>query len=228
MSAVAHIDEYKTGRFYQEDYRGDLSWNGYENNVLLHNEGLDANGMPQYVDLGQALGADDISDARGIAVADFDNDGDLDLVINNNPGDRGLDGAPPVLLRNDLGQQKHWVAVELTGTSSNREAVGAEVHIEVGEQTQMRLVSAGSSYAGQHSMRLYFGLGQAESIDQITVKWPSGHVDRYEQPPIHQLIEITEQGEMTARPLPQLADGNKLATAKPPLAQPPHQAKAQD
>ena len=64
-----------------------MSWNGYERNVLLRNDGTDKNGVLHFTDVASALGADDIRDGRGMAVADFDNDGDLDIVINNNPGD---------------------------------------------------------------------------------------------------------------------------------------------
>ena len=89
MSAVAHIKDYKAGKFYQDEFRGDISWNGYEHKVLLRNEGKDANGTLQFTDIAMALGADDIKDVRGMAVADFDNDGALDIVMNSNPGDSG-------------------------------------------------------------------------------------------------------------------------------------------
>ena len=85
MSAVAHIQEYKTGLFYTDEFRGDMSWNGYEHNVLLRNDGPDASGQLEFTDVAMALGADSDKDARGTAMADFDNDGDLDIVINNNP-----------------------------------------------------------------------------------------------------------------------------------------------
>ena len=78
MSAVAHINEYKTGKFYRDDFRGDISWNGYEHNVLLRNEGPDSKGALQFSDVAMATGADDIRDARGTATGDFDNDGDVE------------------------------------------------------------------------------------------------------------------------------------------------------
>jgi catalase len=89
VSAVAHIDAYKPGQYYQDEFRGEMSWNGWENNVLLKNQGLDEDGSPRFIDVGMAFGADHIGDARGLAVADFDNDGDIDMIINNNPGDCG-------------------------------------------------------------------------------------------------------------------------------------------
>ena len=79
MSAVAHIKEYKTGKFFRDEFRGDISWNGYEHNVLLRNEGPDANGTLEFTDIAMAAGADDDKDGRGMATADFDNDGRQDI-----------------------------------------------------------------------------------------------------------------------------------------------------
>ncbi|MCH9651606.1 MAG: CRTAC1 family protein [Deltaproteobacteria bacterium] len=180
MSAVAHIKEYKTGRFFSDDYRGDMSWNGYENNVLLRNDGCDADGVPQFTDVAMALGADDDRDARGMAIADFDRDGDLDIVINHNPGDNDdLDRRGPTLLRNDLGNSRPWFTVDLVGTESNRDGVGAMVTLEATGHRQLRLATAGSGYASQSSSRLHFGLDAAEVVESLTVRWPSGKEEIY-------------------------------------------------
>ncbi len=180
MSAVAHIKDYKSGKFYQDEFRGDISWNGYEHKVLLRNEGKDSNGTLQFTDIAMALGADDIKDVRGMAIADFDNDGALDIIMNSNPGDSGdATKARPALLRNNIGSRRNWLAVELTGTQSNRDAVGAMVTIETGGEKQLRLVSAGSGFASQNSERLYFGLNDKTQIDALTVRWPSGRVERF-------------------------------------------------
>ena len=197
MSAVAHIDEYKTGRFYSDDYRGDMSWNGYENNNLLRNEGCDENGVPRFSDVAMALGADDQKDARGLALADFDNDGDLDLAINHNVGDHDQEGlADAVLLRNDIGEQRGWLAVELRGVRSNRDAIGATVVVESAGGAQMGLVSAGSSYASQHSGRLLFGLGEHARVDRLTVRWPSGESHSLDDLPARRLVRLSEDGEL--------------------------------
>jgi len=178
LSAVAHIKDHKAGKFYQDDFRGDISWNGYEHKVLLRNEGKDASGTLQFTDIAMALGADDIKDVRGMAIADFDNDGALDIIMNSNPGDSGdATKARPTLLRNNIGSRRNWLAVELTGTQSNRDAVGAMVTIETGGAKQLRLVSAGSGFASQNSERLYFGLNEKTQIDALTVHWPSGRVE---------------------------------------------------
>src|SRR5262249_61716617 len=85
-----------------------------------------------------AVGADDEKDGRGMAVADFDNDGALDVVINNNPGDSGIEErARATLLHNNVGRRRNWLAVELQGTKRNRDAVGAGVRIEAGGGRQM-------------------------------------------------------------------------------------------
>jgi len=209
LSAVAHIKEYKTGKFFRDAFRGDISWNGYEHNVLLRNEGPDANGTLQFTDIAMAVGADDNRDGRGMATADFDNDGDLDIVINNNAGDSGdQERARAVLLRNNVGQKRNWLAVDLEGVESNRDAVGAWVTIERQGQKQARLVTAGSGFSSQHSTRLYFGLNDQTEIDALTVRWPRGRVERFEKiasQPIktRQLIKLKEGAGITAQSFPQ-------------------------
>jgi len=208
LSAVAHIKDYKTGKFFRDDFRGDISWNGYEHNVLLRNEGPDAKGALQFTDIAMAVGVDDDKDGRGMATADFDNDGDLDIVINNNPGDSGdPERARAVLLRNNVGQRRSWLAVELEGVESNRDAVGALVTIERNGPKQVRLVTAGSGFSSQHSARLYFGLNDQTQVDALTVRWPKGRVERFEKiggQPIkaRQLIRIKEGAGIEARDLP--------------------------
>jgi len=207
LSAVAHIKDYKTGKFYRDEFRGDISWNGYEHNVLMRNEGKDSNGTLQFTDIGMAVGADDIKDTRGMAVADFDNDGALDIITNTNPGDSGdASKARPALLRNNIGSRRNWLAVELEGTQSNRDAVGAMVTIETGGEKQLRLLSAGSGFASQNSARLYFGLKDKTTIDALTVRWPSGRVERFEKVGdktivARQLVRIKEGVGINAFPL---------------------------
>ena len=193
MSAVAHIKQYKTGAFYADEFRGDISWNGYEHNVLLRNDGRDGEGNLRFTDIGMAVGAGDEKDGRGMAVADFDNDGDLDIVINNNPGDSGIEQrARATLLRNNIGERRNWLVVELRGTRSNRDGVGAVVKIEVGGERQMRFVTEGSGYASQSSALLYFGLGDKPQAETMTVRWPSGLVERFENIMAKQLVRVTE------------------------------------
>lgn len=206
MSAVAHINDYKTGKFYRDEFRGDISWNGYEHNVLLRNEGPAPDGTLQFTDVAMATGADDIRDARGTATADFDNDGDLDVVINNNPGDSGrAELSRATLLRNNVGERRNWLAIELRGTESNRDAVGALVTVEAGGRRFTRLVSAGSGFASQQSARLYFGLGDKTQVDAVTVRWPRGRIEKFTNErgiAAHQLIHITEGKDFQVLELP--------------------------
>ena len=202
MSAVAHIDQYKTGKFLKNDFRGDISWNGFEHNVLLRNEGSSADGVPKFVDVAMATGADDIKDARGMAIADFDNDGDLDIIVNNNPGDSGdIEKARPTLLRNETGTTRNFLAIDLQGSESNRDAIGAVVTIETGGQKQVRYVAAGNGFASQSGARIYFGLGDKTKVDVLTVRWSNGKVERF---------TATDQGEIAARQFLKITEGQGL------------------
>ena len=173
-----------------------MSWNGYENNVLLRNDGNHPDdGIPRFVDVGMALGADDVYDARGVAVADFDNDGDLDIVINHSQGDNPRDeagGVPAVLYRNELGSSRPFFAVELSGRESPHQAAGAVVRLRAAGTVQTRLLDVGSAYASQQSDRLHFGLGDADRVDEVTVHWPSGLVESFADLPAARVLHVEE------------------------------------
>lgn len=214
MGAVAHIDDYKKGVMFQPQSRGGMSWNGYESNVLLRNQGQDTNGLPQYVDVARATGADDILDARGLALLDYDNDGDLDLLVSHNPGDLYAEkGVSPSLLRNDIGQKRNWLAVSLQGKTVNRDAIGAEVTIEYAGKKALRLVAGGSGYASQSSERLYFGMGSATLVERLTVRWPGGKQEIIKDVQSCRLIHITEGEGFREQSLPGL--NTTLAEAGP-------------
>jgi enediyne biosynthesis protein E4 len=104
---------------------------------------------------------------RGLAFADFDRDGDLDLLLTTNNG-------PAYLFRNDLNSGNRFLRLHLTGTKSNRDAIGAVVKIHHGGETQMRTVRGGSSYLSQSELPLTFGVGKSERVDRLTIEWPSG------------------------------------------------------
>ena len=110
---------------------------------------------------------------RGAAFADFDNDGDLDVLLTTNNG-------PPVLFRNDQTSGNRSLRLRLIGTRSNRDAVGAVVHYEAGDLSGQRTVKGGSSYLSQSELALTLGLGKRDRCDQIRILWPSGRTEEYE------------------------------------------------
>jgi len=122
---------------------------------------------------------------RGSASGDFDNDGDLDLLVLN-LNDR------PRLLRNDLGKDNHWLELHLVGTTSNRDAIGARVRLTAGGHTQLRDVRTSSGYLSQSDPRLHFGLGSSAVVDRIEISWPSGAVQRLEKIAADRLLTVTE------------------------------------
>src|SRR5207237_944084 len=104
---------------------------------------------------------------RGAAFADFGNTGTLDILVANN-------GDPPLLLRNRTNSGNHFINLRLTGTKSNRDAMGARIKLTAGGMAQVREVAGGGSYLSQHDLRAHFGLGASTRVDQIDVAWPSG------------------------------------------------------
>ena len=122
---------------------------------------------------------------RGLAFADFDLDGDVDLLLTTNNG-------PAYLFRNDLRSANRALRLRLTGTKSNRDAIGAVVRIYVNGQAQMRTIRGGSSYLSQSELPLTFGVGKADRIDRITVEWSSGATQELKNISSGKAYELTE------------------------------------
>ena len=135
-------------------------------------------------ELGSAIG--ERFSSRGAAFGDYDNDGDLDvLILNMND--------VPSLLRNDGGNAQNWIKLKLIGTKCNRTAIGARVRVVTGNHSQIDEVHSGSSVMSQSDLRLHFGLGQAQVIDAIEVKWPTTReVERFTQVKANQILTIRE------------------------------------
>lgn len=128
--------------------------------------------------------------SRGVAFGDYDDDGAVDLIVNE------LDGAP-MLLRNELLKQTgkdsaNWVQLKLVGVKSNRNAVGAKVKLIAGSLKQIDEVRSGDSYLSHSDWRLHFGLGQASAIEQIEIQWPNGAIEKLKNLPINQTLILTE------------------------------------
>ena len=122
---------------------------------------------------------------RGLAFGDFDRDGDVDILLTTNNG-------PAYLFRNDVQSGNRSLRLYLTGTKSNRDAIGAVVRIFHGGISQMRVVRSGSSYLSQSERALTFGVGKADQVDRITVEWPSGATQEFTTIATKKAHQITE------------------------------------
>ncbi len=149
---------------------------------LFHNAG---NGT--YVEVSQTSGKyfSEKLVGRAAAYADYDNDGDIDIVITNS-------NQRAVLLRNEGGNRKNWLSIKLVGTRSNRHGIGTKVKIVSDEITQIAEVKSGSSYASGSDTRLWFGLDNIEKIDRIEVIWQSGLLQNLRNTDVNQILTITE------------------------------------
>src|SRR5579864_633111 len=141
---------------------GNKSLSGYQKKRLFHNERGTG-----FKDEAARHGVDSVRDGRGIAVADFDNDGRLDLFVANA-------NAEPYLYRNTETTGNHWVQFLLEGTKSNRGAVGAQVRVTAGGRTLLSFVNGGNGFGAQSTSRVHFGLGASSAIDRVEIRWPSG------------------------------------------------------
>jgi hypothetical protein len=153
-----------------------------EPSLLFHN-----NGHGSFDDVSGSVGPDIRCPivGRGAAYADFDHDGDLDILVTENNG-------PARLLRNDGGNKNNWINVTLVGRRSNRSALGAVVRIESASGKQWQTVHSGSSYCSQSVLALTFGLGHDRVISKLNVDWPSGKRQQFENMPVNRFIKIDE------------------------------------
>ena len=133
--------------------------------------------------------------SRGAAIADFDNDGDLDILVSNN-------GQSPQLLRNDGGNANHWLEILLIGTKSNRDGVGARLKLTAGDLVLYEQRRGGMSYQSAQDPRLHFGLGQREKIDALEITWPSGAVTKLSNIKANQILSVKEGEGLVPRPFP--------------------------
>jgi len=141
----------------------------YQQREFLHHNNRDGSFSEVASQMGSALMEERVG--RGAAFGDLDNDGDVDIVVND------LDGSPQ-LLRNDGGNANNSVLIKTVGVKSNHDGIGARVKIVSGNLTQVDEVRSGGSYLSQNDLRLHFGLEKRTKIDLVEVRWPSGIIDR--------------------------------------------------
>jgi hypothetical protein len=133
--------------------------------------------------------------SHGSATSDYDNDGDVDILISNN-------NEAPQLLRNDGGNRGNSVQIRLVGTRSNRSAIGARVRVIAGDRARTQEVSSGQSFLSHSDVRLHFGLGPSGTVDAVEIRWPSGLSERFTNLAANQIVVIQEaEGILTSRPL---------------------------
>jgi Flp pilus assembly protein TadD/peroxiredoxin len=170
--------------------RSDNSWSGYERNVMFANN---RNGT--FTEISGAVGLDFLEDSRSFALADIDHDGRLEIILKNR-------NAPQLrIVRNSLNSIGHSVSFRLRGSKSNRDAIGATITLEAGPQRQTRSLQAGSGFLAQHSKEIFFGTGSYSDAVRITIHWPAGSKQVFENIPIGHRIEIEEGSpSFTAKP----------------------------
>ena len=174
---MGSIDRFKRGDFYSKRFvagtiSGDTNWNGYENNLFFERVG-----ERRFTDVARARGCDVIEDSRGVAIADINQDGVLDVLINNN-------NAPPTLLLNQMPSVGNHLSIKLIGgEKTNRDAIGARVSVNFSFQGKpkrvTRWVEAGTGYAAQSAKTLHFGVGDATEIESLSIRWPDGELQSF-------------------------------------------------
>jgi hypothetical protein len=155
------------GHIYpQVDRHPDVAGTYAQRNLLLENMGAGATPLFRDATAEAGPGFEQVRSSRGVAVGDYDNDGDLDLLITHTD-------APPSLLRNDTAGGA-WLTVVCEGPRGEINPIGTRVTVRVGDRTQWRDIAAGDSYMSTHDPRLHFGLGPSARVDQVDVRWPDG------------------------------------------------------
>jgi hypothetical protein len=156
----------------------------YQERAILYRN----TGSGKFVDISESAGSGILENhaARGAAFGDYDNDGAVEIVVNNQ-------NEPPTLLKQATHPDGNWVLIKLEGTRSNHSAIGARVRLTARGRTQTDEVRSGGSYLSQSDLRLHFGLGAARRIDHIEIDWPSGVHQQEANLDVNRVITIRER-----------------------------------
>jgi hypothetical protein len=185
--AVARPQDFKAGYLFSERFVATNSWNGYEAKCLFLNLG-----DGKFADVSRPAGCDDTQDGRGVAIADLNKDGRLDIIINNN-------NTAPTVFVNQLKETGNWFRCVLRGNPdrnaefhTSRDAIGARASLTISNRGSLkkivRWVEAGSGYSSQSDVTLHFGLGDAPSIKSLDLLWPDGLVESFSEEQLNGLI----------------------------------------
>jgi hypothetical protein len=177
--------------FVDYDNDGDVDifkTNGALKHLYGHEDQLfDNTGDGKFKDISNSLGKyfQEEYVGRGACLGDYDNDGDIDIYIAN-LNSRGM------FLRNNKGNQNNWLILNLIGTTSNRDAIGARVKLTSGGKVQVAQEKSTTGYLSQNDHRIHFGLAKNETVEKIEIKWPSGKVQVIENTKANQILKVTE------------------------------------
>jgi enediyne biosynthesis protein E4 len=175
---------YCNGHLYPEITRAAMEVQYLQPRMLFRNLG---NGRFEDVSAQAGAPIQLPSNGRGCAFGDFDNDGDVDIVINNM-------NDVPSLLRCDRKNRNHWIKIRPLGTQSNRSGIGARMKCVTGDLVQIDEVRSGGSYLSHNDLRIHFGLGAAEKVDLLEIRWPSGQIDSFRNLTVDRIVVAKEGG----------------------------------
>ena len=188
--------------------RADCTWSGYERNVFFAN-----NRDGTFADVSGAVGLDFPEDGRAFALADFDHDGRLEVLLKNRNGPQLR------LLKNVINELPASIAFRLRGLKSNRDAIGVAITIETEKGRQTRMVQAGSGFLSQHAKEIFFGLGAAKGPVHATIRWPSGLIQELHDLPLNHRIWV-EEGTEPSRVEPFKKVTGEFSASKPQETEP--------
>jgi enediyne biosynthesis protein E4 len=170
------------GHVYPEVDSQHLGSSYKEPRILFHN-----NGDGTFTDISATAGSaiTTVASSRGLAVGDLWNDGRMSAVINN------MNAAPSVLV-NQIRNSNHWITINTLGTKSNRDGIGARILVKTAARILVDEVRSGSSYISNSDMRIHFGLGKADKVEWVEIRWPSGLTERFAEPAVDQIHTLKE------------------------------------